>query len=221
MMNIISRATGHYNTLVLRERVLLIALACSVVFFIWYVFWGYPASTTIEVANNKREKLLTLSESIVSKYGVSEEQQTAERNRVIIDKRMSSVRSKMTIIDDEIKQFNEKTIPIGEVILLLRDLLTSNKQLSVESLKVYPSELIKENTSSNDDFEDAFEKSMISLTLKGSYASIFDYLKKVEALKWSVFWEDVEYSVDQYPIATVTIQLYTLSIIEEDRYATQ
>jgi MSHA biogenesis protein MshJ len=220
-MNIIARATSHYNSLVLRERVLLIALVCSVVFFIWYFFWGYPASTNIEQANNKREKLLTLSESIVSKYDFSEEQYAVERNIAIIDKRMSSVRSKMSIIDDEITQFNEKTIPVGEVILLLRDLLSANKELSLESLKVYPSELIKEKSNNNDDFEDAFEKSMISLTLKGNYASIFDYLKKIEALKWSVFWEDVEYSVDQYPTAKVTIQLYTLSIIEGDRYASQ
>ena len=220
-MNIIARATSHYNSLVLRERILLIALVCSVVFFIWYFFWGYPASTNIEQANNKREKLLTLSESIVSKYDFSEEQHAVERNIAIIDKRMSSVRSKMSIIDDEITQFNEKTIPVGEVILLLRDLLSANNELSLESLKVYPSELIKEKSNNNDDFEDAFEKSMISLTLKGTYASIFDYLKKIEALKWSVFWEDVEYSVDQYPIAKVTIQLYTLSIIEGDRYASQ
>ena len=89
----------------------------------------------------------------------------------------------------------------------------------MESLKVYPSELIKEKSNNNEEFEDAFEKSMISLTLKGTYSSIFDYLKRIEALEWSVFWEDVEYSVDQYPVAKVTIQLYTLSIIEGDYYA--
>lgn len=219
MMSVATNMNVKYNALAFRERVLLLLLSCCIVFFIWYLFWGYPSSNNIDVANKKREKLLTLSESIVSKYDFSEEQQAAERNKVIIDKRMSSVRSKLTLIDDEITQFNEKTIPIGEVVLLLRDLLTANNQLSLESLKVYPSELIKEKSNNNEEFEDAFEKSMISLTLKGTYSSIFDYLKKIEALEWSVFWEDVEYSVDQYPVAKVTIQLYTLSIIEGDYYA--
>ena len=51
--------------------------------------------------------------------------------------------------------------------------------------------------------------------LKGDYSSVFDYLKKIEALQWSVFWQDVKYSVDVYPQAVVDIHLYTLSIIED------
>ena len=132
---------------------------------------------------------------------------------------MSSVQSKMSVIDEEITGFNEKTIPIGEIVLLLRDLLKANNQLSLESLKVYPSEIIKKDSQKDGSFEDAFEKIMISMTLKGTYSSIFMYLKKIESLNWSVFWENVEYSVDEHPIANVTIQIYTLSIIEGDRYA--
>ena len=55
---------------------------------------------------------------------------------------------------------------------------------------------------------------MISLKLKGDYVNVFDYLKKIESLKWSVFWEDVNYIVESYPQAVVSIKLYTLSIIE-------
>jgi MSHA biogenesis protein MshJ len=62
---------------------------------------------------------------------------------------------------------------------------------------------------------------VISLTLKGRYASVFDYLKEIESLNWNVFWQDVKYKVEQNPDATVTIHLYTLSIIEGERYAVQ
>ncbi|MGS2717660.1 hypothetical protein ACVBE9_05765 [Eionea flava] len=210
-----------FNALALRERILLLALSCCVLFFVWYVFVGSPLEKAIESAEKQRENLLTLSEKLVSSYALSKDNKDVERNIAIIDKRISSVQSKMTLIDREIKDFNQKTIPIDQIVLLLRDLLTANSQLSLESLKVYPSEIIRNDRGKEGSFEDAFEKSMIAMTLTGTYSSIFSYLKKMEELKWSVFWEDVEYSVVDYPMATITIQIYTLSIIEEERYASR
>ncbi|MFT6102080.1 MAG: MSHA biogenesis protein MshJ [Candidatus Endobugula sp.] len=221
MVKVINQLPVKYHALVLRERILLIGLACCLLFFLWYVFFGYPAEKNIVKSKDKREQLLTLSEDIISNYDFSKEQKNTERNMAIIDKRMSSVQSKMSVIDDEVTRFNEKTIPIDEIVLLLRDLLKANSQLSLESLKVYPSEIIKNDGGGGGSFEDAFEKSMISITLKGTYSSIFSYLKTVESLDWSIFWENVEYSVDEYPIASVAIQIYTLSVIEGDRYASR
>ncbi len=210
---------NKYNALVIRERASLLCLSGAVVFFIWYVCWGFSIENAVDAAKTKREALLSMSESIMSKYEVLGSQDSRDRNIAIIGKRMSSVKSKMTVIDDDLQRFNDETIAIGEIVLLLRDLLSTNNDLSLESLKVYPAELIKKKESSTGDFTNIFEKNVISLTLKGSYASVFDYLKEIESLKWNVFWQDVKYKVEQYPEATVVIHLYTLSIIEGERYA--
>lgn len=215
MLQMISIATvsEKYNLLVLRERVLVMILMAVVVFFSWYLLIGSSVEQSINLAKDKRESLLSLSESIMSKYNVNDNKDSINKNIALIDKRMSSVKSKVAVIDEDIQRFNNETIAIGEIVLLLRDLLSANQSLSLESLKVYPSEMIKKNYSGT--FTDTFEKNVISLTLKGSYSSVFDYLKKIESLKWSVFWQDVSYSVDAYPSAVVTIHLYTLSIIED------
>lgn len=207
-----------YNELVVRERVLLMLLMMALVFFVWYVCWGFAMEAAIDKAKTKRESLLSLSETLMAKYEVLGDKESVDRNIAIISKRMSSVKGKMEVIDDDLKRFNDETIAIGEIVLLLRDLLSSNGDLSLESLNVYPAELIKKKQSGNSEFTDIFEKNVIALSLKGSYSSVFDYLKKVEALDWNVFWQDVKYQVDQYPEAIVTIHLYTLSIIEDDRY---
>ncbi len=219
--SVIKQAPDKYNNLVIRERILLLFLVLAVVFFIWYVAFGFSLENDIKTAESKRERLVSLSESIVEKYDVNEDQKMMDRNIAIIDKRMSSVRSKMNLIDKDIKNFNDQTIAIGEIVLLLRDLLSANQNLSLKSLKVYPSELIKKKSSDSSSFEDAFEKNVISLTLQGNYSSVFDYLKNIEALKWSVFWQDVKYQVDAYPNAIVEIHLYTLSIIEDEPYASR
>jgi MSHA biogenesis protein MshJ len=204
-----------YNSLLLRERLLLVLLVFSLIFFAWYLVWGSPIEKSIMAAKSKRENLLSISETIMAKYNFSEDSKAMDRSVAIIDKRISTVKSKVDFIDEDIKRFNEKTIAIGEIVLLLRDLLEANQQLSLESLNVYPVEIIKKRNSDNSSFEDAFEKNVISLSLTGNYASVFDYLKKIEALNWSVFWQDVKYSVESYPVAKVNIQLYTLSIIED------
>lgn len=213
------RYSQKFNDLALRERVLLLVLCCCLVFFLWYLLVGSPLEKNIQDAEKKREELLVLSERLVSSYSLSKDKKNIERNIAIIDKRIASVQSKMVVIDEEIRAFNEKTIPVDEIILLLRDLLTANSRLSLESLNVYPSEIIKNDRVKEGSFEDAFEKSTISMTLTGTYSSIFAYLQKIEALEWSVFWERVEYTVTEYPLANVTIHIYTLSIIEGENYA--
>lgn len=212
----IASLPAKYNDMVIRERVLLLAVSLLIVFFIWYSIWGLSLENTLATESNKRENLIAASESIISQYGFSEDKESKDRSVTLIGNRMVSVKSKMQIIDDEIRQFNEKTIAIGEIVLLLKDLLSDNQGLSLESLQVYPAEVIKSKNSENKSFEDAFEKNVIALQLKGSYANVFDYLKKVEGLDWSVFWQDVKYSVSEYPSAIVDIQLYTLSIVGVD-----
>jgi hypothetical protein len=122
----------------------------------------------------------------------------------------------MGAIDADIRSFNEETIEVGDIFLLLRDLLSNNHELSLESLRLHPVEIIKKKSSGASSFEDTFEKNVISLTLKGNYSNVFDYLKKVEDLSWSVFWQDVNFRVDSYPTTIVNIKLYTLSIVESD-----
>ena len=221
VLPLIQQLPEKYNALVIRERILVGLLMMSCVYFLWYVSLGFSLDKEVAAAEKKREDLLSLSESIMSQYGSSSENEIFTKNIAIIDKRINAVKLKMDAIDKDIDGFNQETIAIGEIVLLLRDVLAANDGLSLESLKVYPAEIIKKKKIDNDGFDDAFEKSVIALKLKGDYASVFDYLKKIEALQWSVFWQDVRYSVDAYPQAVVEIQLYTLSIIEDGKYYDQ
>ena len=121
----------------------------------------------------------------------------------------------MDAIDRDLKKINESTVPIGEIVLLLKDVLEANNDLSLQSMKVYPSEIVKANVRSGSSVEDSFEKNMIAISLRGGYSSVLSYLRKIEGLEWSVYWQDVKYSVNNYPMADVDIHLYTLSIVED------
>ncbi|WP_075185703.1 hypothetical protein [Teredinibacter haidensis] len=54
-------------------------------------------------------------------------------------------------------------------------------------------------------------KHAVQITLEGGYFSVVNYLQKLESLPWKLYWDFIEYDVKQYPKATVTIEVYTLS----------
>ncbi len=49
-----------------------------------------------------------------------------------------------------------------------------------------------------------------SLSLRGDYFSIMQFLQRVESLKWRLFWETFHYHVMHYPEALATVEFYTL-----------
>jgi MSHA biogenesis protein MshJ len=203
-----------YNSKTQRERIVMLCVVLAVIFFSWYLISGKTLENNLHSAKMKRENLLSLSEKIMSQYDAFVKGDSLNKDIERIGKRISLIKSKMDIIDKDLQEINERTIPIGEIVLLLRDVLEANDGLSLQSMKVYPSEIVKA-TSANSSMKDSFEKNMISMSLKGGYSSVFSYLKKIESLKWSIYWQDVKYSVVDYPVAEVDIHLYTLSIVEE------
>lgn len=48
------------------------------------------------------------------------------------------------------------------------------------------------------------------LVLKGDYFSILNYLTRLERLDWQLYWDKLEYKVEQYPEGIATIWFYTL-----------
>lgn len=54
------------------------------------------------------------------------------------------------------------------------------------------------------------EKTYYSLRLKGDYFAIIRFLQRIENIKWQLFWDKIDYKVQEYPIAKVTIEFFTL-----------
>ncbi len=57
-------------------------------------------------------------------------------------------------------------------------------------------------------------KHAVVVSLEGSYFDVVAYLKALESLEWKVYWQGIDYRVDGYPKAQVTIEVYTLSTEE-------
>ena len=52
----------------------------------------------------------------------------------------------------------------------------------------------------------------VQVTVRGSYLDMVDYMASLERLPTQLFWGQAQFAVEEYPRATVTLTLYTLSL---------
>jgi MSHA biogenesis protein MshJ len=58
----------------------------------------------------------------------------------------------------------------------------------------------------------AVYKHGVEITLQGGYVDIVNYMAALETMPWQLFWGKAKLSVDEYPTATLTLTLFTLSL---------
>ncbi|MEZ4333277.1 MAG: hypothetical protein R3F35_16060 [Myxococcota bacterium] len=54
----------------------------------------------------------------------------------------------------------------------------------------------------------------ITLEIEGDFASTLDYVRRIERAPWQLLWDRLDYRVERFPKARVTIELHTLSQME-------
>jgi MSHA biogenesis protein MshJ len=52
----------------------------------------------------------------------------------------------------------------------------------------------------------------VEIMVQGGYVDMMNYMAALEAMSWQLFWGRAKLSVDEYPKATLTLTLFTLSL---------
>ena len=52
----------------------------------------------------------------------------------------------------------------------------------------------------------------VEIVVQGKYLDMVDYLSALESMKWELYWGKARMQVDEYPLANLTLTLYTLSL---------
>lgn len=52
----------------------------------------------------------------------------------------------------------------------------------------------------------------LRIEFQGNFFTTMDYLRKLEGLEWKFFWDELDYKVIDYPDATGSLSLYTISL---------
>lgn len=214
------------DALSLRERVIVFAAAVLVLIMLVNVFLLDPQYTRqTELTKQIREQQSQIADAqnriqqIVKARELDPDQTDRTRLRQLNEEagRMSAA----------LTDLQKRLVPPGKMANLLEDVLKRNDRLQLVSLKTLPVSALndiaqdaKADKSSVPLAATAEEMSVVrtvykhsvELTVQGSYMDMLSYMRELEALPWELFWGSAQLTVNEYPKATLTLTLFTLSL---------
>ena len=113
-------------------------------------------------------------------------------------------------LDAQLKDQTLDLIPAERMPGLLEQMLASSGRLRLITLTSLPPKPLLDDPEQNLLFQHG-----IQLRLQGSYFDIFQYLRALEGLPEHFYWRRLNYQVEQYPQASIELELYTLSSSKE------
>lgn len=201
-----------------RERTLLMSIVVCSVSLLFYSVLVEPAlhnkdnqqkasTEAREYIAGKRDELTTLRQAMQAR------QQSKERLL------LSSLELDLKGLDEKLAQAAVNLIPPQQVPEILERVIASDKRLKLVALQNQPAERLSasgdENELLEDDQNNVLYRHQFKMTLQGNYQATVDYLERLEQLPWRIYWDALRYEVTDYPLATVTLDMYTLSTHKE------
>lgn len=147
-----------------------------------------------------------------------EQQLQALQNEPIVDpnQALSALIEKLQAekkgIDLRISNLTDALVSPENMVAVLEQMLKQDRRLKITSLETIPKEEI--NLEKNSDDARLFRHGL-RITVTASYPGLVDYLKRLDSLKWRIYWQMLEYKVSRYPKGELTLEVYTLSTSEE------
>ena len=193
------------DTLTLRERGLILCAILALFWFPAYNLWLAPTHASISAMKARLAGGEHSRQELEAQLAVV--QAAAQRDPdLVLRGQLAHLRQRLVQVDEKMSLETIDLIAPERMPMVLQNLLAHSPGVTLSLVRSLDSRpLLGENQKIN-----LFQHG-IHIELKGNYFALVDYLQKVEALPERFYWRRLDYQVGSYPMATVTLELYTLS----------
>ena len=200
----------------LRERILILLSILAIIYFSWRSMVLDNLSSSKQQVSGSASRL---QRQIFNLQGqISEVSNSLNLDPILrLQEKIDIVKKDNVEIQRQLDQMTEGLISPKEMTSLLKLILDKHKGLvvmHVENIKAIP--VFGENDAEKVAKEalKVFQvyKHGIEFVVSGTFFQLKDFLEEAEKLPWKILWEELEYSVTKYPIATIKIVIKTLSL---------
>jgi len=208
--------------LTLRERSILAAIGVILVFFIWSQFVYLPFE--------KKQKRHFMKLAELNQQFVTQSDRLSELTVLLANDPNAPIRAKQKLLQNEMSELTTEIesrlsnlVAPEKMADLMRHVLADYKGLSLVSAKNLPVEPLQVRSmatkTKNEKGVETESQAVIfahgfEMVLSGQYFQALEFLQHLEEMK-GFYWRTLNYKVDGYPSAKITIQISTLSL-EED-----
>ena len=213
------------NGLTLRERGLVILTTIALTYLVWDFLVLGPILSS-------RESLQKEFAAVTQKNTAMLQEEKALLATLSLDPdrdlklQVNNLEVRIAQLDEELAEMAVGLIPVEQLPIILQEVLSSTSRLTLVRLQTLPVETIRliggESMSditpvgyptSNNDSGNVY-KHRVKIELSGSYVELKSYLQKLESLSWRFYWDELKFDLQSYPMAKITIDVYTLSTDE-------
>ncbi|NOX91531.1 MAG: hypothetical protein GXP18_03500 [Gammaproteobacteria bacterium] len=212
----------RFEAFSLRERGLIAAGIVVVMFLLWDTLLLSPQENQQKKIVVEMHNINQQTEAVTEK--IKEMSAALQGNQVkYINTRVNELQVLLGKLKQQQKNLTIEFIQPVQMAGVLRDMLHAENGLvltSLESLGVQPlfpaeeSDKTENEKNSNRTHQPEIYKHGLRVVFEGDYFKTLNYLRALEAMPWSLYWDNVEYKVTKYPKASVAITVHTLSLHE-------
>ncbi|PKG39832.1 hypothetical protein [Psychromonas sp. Urea-02u-13] len=200
-----------FNNMALRERFILFAalLICTLsTTYFWILDPAILTQTKIEKSLQKSYQAEKVLNNEIAEVNHRLEQDPLEE----INNKIAFSQATLLQLDNKLDDKLVKFIHAQKMPIALTKVLSKSPGVKISALKSLPVKAFNAQKQASEKSEqDTFYQHTLEITLLGDYNAIYQYLLNVESLKEKFYWYSMDYNVSNYPLAEVTIQIYTLS----------
>ncbi|MFK7896073.1 MAG: hypothetical protein AB8G23_09575 [Myxococcota bacterium] len=217
----------------IRERIMISALAVGLVFFLIDLVAIQPIASDrhrVEIGTSRTRDAQAIKEQELA--ALASPEPSEEERRILADTEL--VKTQIAEIEKRMASEIEGLVPPHAIVSVLEELLAESPGLHLVRLESTPPHRVgarldsvaEENATSapgdtNERLADGdlgIEKLFrhgVRIEVRGDFRSTVDYLQRVEQSRFHLMWDNLDYRVESYPTATVTIDFHTISHSEE------
>ncbi len=201
------RSASRFNQFSLRERAFVsVALAAGL-----FMLWDFALMRPLTLRQTQLSQELTQVQAdiratadLMDASGVSDATRGAAS-------RLQALQSRLDAVTRQFASAGAGLIPPERMTQVIRDVLSRSQGLKLISLRSAPARSLLPAADPND-AETAPYVHPVELVVEGSYVDVLGYLKSLEALPWSFYWNTLELTTLAYPQNRIRIELITLSM---------
>lgn len=208
MSELLNRYAERIDNATLRERVLIFLAAALVLVFLFNAALIQPLRDTqrrvaAEIAQKERE--LRAVQSSLQRMMRGRDADPNAQNR----ERVAQLKVELQGLEASIAEMQRRFTPPDRMRAVLEEMLQRDRRLQLVDLRTLPVTVLSDSPAQGGR---RIFRHGVEMTLAGTYLDLHAYLQVLEALPTQLYWGRAELAVAGYPVATLKLTVYTLSV---------